>query len=155
MTRIETVLIIHQHPRILLGMKKKRFGLGKYNGFGGKVEEGETLEEAALREAFEEAGIRAINPQRVGEILFQFQTDEQDHLVHFFRAEDYSGELKESDEMKPEWFHVDNIPYDQMWSDDKYWLPLLLAEKKFRGNFIFNKNFQVHQYQLNEIDKFD
>ena len=137
MTRIETVAIVHQHPRILLGMKKQRFGRGKYNGFGGKVEEGETIEQAATREAFEEAGIQLIAPKKVGEILFQFQTGEQDHLVHFFKTNEYSGEPKESEEMTTEWFHVDNIPYEQMWADDKYWLPLFLANKKFKGNFIF------------------
>lgn len=154
MTKIETVTIIHQHPKILLGMKKRRFGMGKYNGFGGKVENGETIEQATIREVFEEAGINVISPEKVGEILFQFQTDEEDHLVHFFRAVNYSGELKESEEMKPEWFHIDNIPYEQMWQDDKYWLPLFLAGKKFRGNFIFNKDFQIAQYELKEIEQF-
>eukprot|EP00056_Hartaetosiga_gracilis_P017259 m.6783 g.6783 ORF g.6783 m.6783 type:complete len:151 (-) comp5533_c0_seq1:454-906(-) len=36
--------------RILLGMKKRGFGKGKFNGFGGKLEKGETVEEAAVRE---------------------------------------------------------------------------------------------------------
>ena len=62
MTRIETVTIVHQHPRILLGMKKKKFGKGRYNGFDGKVETNETEKEAAIRETFEEAGIKIINP---------------------------------------------------------------------------------------------
>jgi 8-oxo-dGTP pyrophosphatase MutT (NUDIX family) len=154
MTRIETVTIVYQHPKILLGMKKKRFGIGKYNGFGGKVEDGETLELAAVRETIEEAGITVVNPQKFGEILFKFQTDEQDHLVHFFKATKYSGNLIESDEMKPEWFHADEIPYNQMWADDKYWLPLLLSGKKFKGNFTFNKDFQVAEYSLKEVETF-
>ena len=154
MTRIETVTLIYQHPRVLLGMKKKRFGLGKYNGFGGRVEDEETLEQAAVRETVEESGITVLDPKKVGEILFHFQTDEQDHLVHFFRAEKFNGNLRESDEMKPEWFDVDKIPYEQMWVDDKYWLPLLLSGKKFRGNFVFNKDFQVAEYKLKEVENF-
>lgn len=34
---------------ILLGMKKRGFGMGKWNGFGGKIEGDETTEEGARR----------------------------------------------------------------------------------------------------------
>ena len=54
--KILTLCIIHQHSKILLGMKKRGHGVGKWNGFGGKVEKGETIEEAARRETKEEAG---------------------------------------------------------------------------------------------------
>jgi ADP-ribose pyrophosphatase YjhB (NUDIX family) len=150
--RIETVSIVYQPPRILLGMKKKRLGAGKYNGFGGGVEWWESLEECAVRETSEEAGITLLNPERYGNILFQFQIDEQDHLVHFFRASEYNGVARESDEMKPEWFDEMNIPYDKMWADDKYWLPLMLAGKKFEGNFVFDKNGGIYLHKLNEVD---
>eukprot|EP00729_Bicosta_minor_P028396 gene28396-12164_t len=43
--------------RILLGMKKRGFGAGKWNGFGGKVEVGETIVEGAVREMQEESGL--------------------------------------------------------------------------------------------------
>ena len=39
---------------MLLGMKKRGFGTGKWNGFGGKVEVGETVADAAQRELEEE-----------------------------------------------------------------------------------------------------
>ncbi len=155
MTKIETVCIVHQPPKILLGMKKVRFGRGKYNGFGGKVTEGETIEQTAKRETLEEAGIEIINPEKMGELLFQFQTEEPDHLVHIFRTEEYKGIIKESEEMKPEWFYTENIPYKQMWADDEYWLPLLLEKRKFIGNFIFNRDFQIAEYKLKEIKCFD
>jgi len=57
MKKILTLCIIHQHPKILLGMKKRGHGEGKWNGFGGKVEEGETIEEATRRETKEESGV--------------------------------------------------------------------------------------------------
>ena len=151
MTRVETVSVIYQYQRVLLGMKKKKFGIGKLNGFGGEVEAGENLEQAAARETFEEAGIQ-IKPERYGEVLFQFQTDEQNHLVHFFLAESYIGTPKESDEMKPEWFDVHKMPYEQMWMADRYCFPLLLQKKRFKGNFLYDKNFQIVKYQLNEIE---
>lgn len=51
--KILTLLLIHQANRVLLGMKKRGFGQGRYNGFGGKVEKGETIIEAAIRETIE------------------------------------------------------------------------------------------------------
>jgi 8-oxo-dGTP pyrophosphatase MutT (NUDIX family) len=38
-----------------VGLKKRGFGQGKWNGFGGKVEAGETIEAAAARELKEES----------------------------------------------------------------------------------------------------
>ncbi len=153
--RRETVLIVYQYPRILLGMKKERFGKGKYNGFGGKVEKGESLEESVIREAQEEAGIIIINPERFGEILFQFENSEPDHLVNFFRATEFNGTPRESDEMRPKWFHINKIPYNKMWEDDKYWLPLLLENQKFRGKFYFNNEFKIVKYELNKVNKLE
>ena len=45
--KLTTLIIIHDHPRLLLGMKKRGLGVGRWNGFGGKVHEGETIKEAA------------------------------------------------------------------------------------------------------------
>lgn len=133
-----TLTIIHQHPKILLGMKKKGFGEGKWNGFGGKVEEGESIEEAALREIEEEAGIKPKEITKHGIIQFEFKGDPKILEVHIFRGEDFEGEPKESDEMKPQWFHVDEIPFESMWPDDTHWMPHFLEQKKFKGRFLFD-----------------
>lgn len=42
--------------QILLAMKKRGFGAGKWNGAGGKINAGETIEEATTREVDEELG---------------------------------------------------------------------------------------------------
>jgi 8-oxo-dGTP diphosphatase/2-hydroxy-dATP diphosphatase len=152
--RVECVSIIYQPPLVLLGMKKVRFGKGKYNGFGGGVEIGETLEQTVIRETREEAGITIVNPERMGKIKFHFQNKEPNHLVHFFRAEYFFGTVKESEEMRPEWFSVEEIPYDQMWEGDRYWLPLLLKGKYFTGKFNFNKMDSISKFSLKILDKF-
>ncbi|MFH1311036.1 MAG: 8-oxo-dGTP diphosphatase [Nanoarchaeota archaeon] len=151
MTRIETVAIVQRNPRILLGMKKKRFGKGKYNGFGGGVKKGEKETEAVIRECEEEVNIEIINPEKMGEILFKFQSQEQNHLVYFFRARRYLGTPKESEEMIPQWFNINKIPYNQMWEDDKYWLPKLLNGQKFKGDFLFNANNKIVKFNLEDI----
>src|SRR3989338_6433965 len=63
--KILTLCLVQKDGRVLLGMKKRGFGMGKWNGFGGKVDAGETVEEAAKRELFEEAGISVVNIEKM------------------------------------------------------------------------------------------
>lgn len=139
MKKILTLCIVQDHPRVLLGMKKRGFGEGRWNGFGGKVDEGETIEAAALRELSEECGIAAKQMEKAGVLDFAFENEQKELEVHVFRVTAFAGEPMESEEMRPEWFHADEIPFDEMWPDDKYWLPMLLAGKKFKGRFLFDK----------------
>lgn len=148
--KILTLCIVHQHPKILLGMKKRGFGKGRWNGFGGKVEDGETIEEAARREMKEEAGIEIKEMNKLGIVEFEFWNDPEISEVHMFYVKEFMGDPTESDEMKPRWFHVDEIPYDQMWPDDKYWLPLFLGGRNFRGKFFFNKSNKIVSHSLSE-----
>lgn len=59
MRKILTLCMVMKDGKLLLGMKKRGFGMGRWNGFGGKVEAGESIEEAAKREVFEESGLVA------------------------------------------------------------------------------------------------
>ncbi|MEK9182210.1 MAG: 8-oxo-dGTP diphosphatase, partial [Patescibacteria group bacterium] len=138
MKRILTLCIIYQDRKILLGMKKRGFGVGKWNGFGGHVEEAESTEEAVKREVFEEAGLKVKSLEKMGVIIFEFQDGHQSFEVHIFRSKDFEGEITESEEMKPEWFYVDKLPLDNMWPADAHWLPIMLKGKKFEGKFIYD-----------------
>ena len=121
--------MVLKEGEVLLGMKKRGFGVGRWNGFGGKIEEGETIEQGAHRELEEEVGIKALDMQKVGILDFSFENDPKILEVHIFKITDFTGEPLESEEMKPQWFPFDSIPFDQMWSDDKYWFPYLLNNK--------------------------
>ena len=145
-----TVTLIRDGNRILLGMKKRGFGMGRYNGFGGKIDEGETIEKAAKREVFEEASLEVKNLEKVGVIDFFWQNKDDHCEVHFFKVTEFSGEPEESEEMKPEWFDIDKIPLDKMWDDDKYWIPLFLDNKKFKGKFVFDDNDIAIEHKLEE-----
>jgi len=150
--KILTLCLIHQNGKILLGMKKRRFGVGQWNGFGGKVEEGETIEEAAIRELKEESGLHALDISKRGILIFEFENDPIVLEVHLFRVSKFKGVLIETDEMKPEWFSINEIPYDNMWSDDIFWLPLFLKGKKFKGTFLFDRPSDK-EYQSKIISK--
>lgn len=131
--------MVLKDDQILLGMKKRGFGVGRWNGFGGKLEEGETIEQGAHRELEEEIGIKALNMQKVGILDFSFENDPKILEVHIFKITDFTGEPVESEEMKPQWFSFENIPFEQMWSDDKFWFPYLLNNKMFKGAFLFDR----------------
>lgn len=135
---LTTLCLIYQHPQVLLGMKKRGFGAGRWNGFGGKVSPGETVEEAAVRETREEIGIKVGGLNKIGIIKFEFQNNPEFIEMHIFHSSDFRGNPEESEEMKPQWFNVNEIPYETMWAADRHWFPLFLAGKRFRGRFFYN-----------------
>lgn len=149
--KVLTLTIIHRHPNILLGLKKRGFGEGRWNGFGGKVSAGETIEDAARRELLEEAGILAANLEKCGVLDFEFKGDPEILEVHVFKAKDYTGDPIESEEMKPQWFHVNEVPFHSMWPDDQHWFPLMFAGKKFRGKFLFDNQDKIIDKHLEEV----
>ena len=142
--RNTTLILPMRDGRILLGMKKRGFGVGKLNGFGGKLNEGESIVEAAVRELFEESGIEAVvdDLRKVAELDFFFPHSEKDwdQKVHVFTVENWKGEPVESEEMSVEWHDFDKIPFDRMWDDDKHWLPKVLDGKKVKGKFSFGED---------------
>ena len=148
MKKILTLCIVHQHPRVLLGLKKRGFGMGRWNGFGGKMHDGETIEEAAHRELTEEAGIVAFDLNKLGILEFSWEGKPEILEVHIFKVNEFSGEPEESEEMKPQWFKIDQIPYELMWPDDRYWMHLFLENKKFKGRFLFGENDVVLEHNL-------
>ena len=150
--KVMTLILIHDHPRILLGKKKRGFGVGRWNGFGGKVHEGETIEEAARRELKEEVGIEVADLKKIGINEFGWKHKPDKLEVHIFKSTSWSGEPIESEEMAPKWFFADEIPFGEMWSDDVYWFPYFMRNRKFRGKYIFDDNDKVLDYSISEVE---
>ncbi len=148
---LRTLVFITDQERILLGLKKTGFGSGKWNGFGGKVEAGETIEQAASRELQEEAGILATGLGRCGILSFVFGNGLAPLSVHVFRAGEWIGEVRESSEMAPRWFSWADIPYGQMWIDDQYWLPLVLKSQYFIGSFHLVDTETLSSWEVKEV----
>jgi 8-oxo-dGTP diphosphatase/2-hydroxy-dATP diphosphatase len=159
MKKVLTLVLIEREGKLLLGMKKRGFGEGRWNGFGGKLEGTETIEEAAKREVLEEVEIEVNKLEQAGLLTFSFESD-QDLLleVHVFKTDTFSGEPVETEEMKPEWFLHEDIPYSEMWPDDEFWLPKVLAGKFVQGTFHFdapaslNHQATILSYKITEVE---
>jgi len=134
-------------------MKKRGFGVNRYNGFGGKLDGDETLEEALVRELNEEVGISVLpeHLRKVAELTFIFpHKPEWSQIVHVYFFEQWLGEPMESEEMRPDWFHQDKLPYEKMWPDDKYWLPEVLQGKYVTARFVFaNDQSTILEMEVN------
>ena len=139
---------------ICLAMKKRGFGAGRYNGAGGKVEEGETVEQAVTREVKEEMGVDVLDCLKVGELIFLFpHKEEWNQLVHIYITENWEGEVEETEEMNPKWFRRGDIPYETMWSDDILWLPYVLEGKYVSGDVTFGEGDVIvsHDIKIKEV----
>lgn len=152
MKKLLTLVLITRPNQVLLGMKKRGFGQGRWNGFGGKVEKGETILEAAKRELFEESSLKSDDLKEIGLIDFEFVGDPQILEVHVFTTSKFEGEPTESSEMRPQWFNVNDIPFDTMWPDDHLWFPLFLNGTKFKGYFLFEGHDKILKQTLDKVD---
>ncbi len=133
-----TLCFVIKGDEVLLGMKKKGFGRDKWNGFGGKQRKLETVVDAAKRELREESGLVMTSHTNVGTIRFHFVAcDYRDSDVTIFVTDQFEGNPVESVEMRPKWWPIDALPYDQMWESDMVWLPQVLAGQKVSGYCVF------------------
>ncbi|KAI0765266.1 NUDIX hydrolase domain-like protein, partial [Fomes fomentarius] len=163
--------VILNDEKVLLGFKKRGFGKGLWNGFGGKVDPGETPLQAAIRELEEEAGVQA-PLEHCGVLFFVVDGAEAAFHIDVFRADMYSGTVAETDEMRPEWFSVQRellpptdpftsadhtpiapsgvalpyIPLKQMWADDEFWMPLMFAMRFFVGRADFTNEEKMRKW---------
>jgi 8-oxo-dGTP diphosphatase len=148
-----TVCYIRENGRVLLQLKSEgRWGGGWWNGPGGKLHDGESPIEAAVREVREETGLVVGDLVQHGWLDFRFGDEASPSLrVHVFSTESYSGTPAANDEGRLDWIAEDTLPYGQMWPDDIIWLPHMLAGKRFHGVFRLtadNKTLLSHELTL-------
>lgn len=157
MKKIETtLLLLKKEDEILLAMKKRGFGEGKFNGVGGKIKNDESQVSAMIRETNEEIGVTPTKYEKTGVLDFiEFDKGEKLNVVmNLFVATEWTGTPTESEEMRPKWFNVKEIPYDKMFNDDKYWLPLVLEGKKIDAYFEFDEKWNLISKRIDEVEKF-
>lgn len=147
-----TLCFLLRNDEILLSLKKRGFGSGKWNGVGGKLEENETVEEAIRREAKEEIGVELKDLTRIAALYFYFSEavgplGTAEETAVFF-CKNWVGDPIETEEMKPKWFKQKEIPYNSMWEDDIFWLPRVLRGERITGKFWFDKSLQLLRHKI-------
>ena len=132
--------------QVLLARKKRDFGAGMIIGMGAKPGPGESEAECTVREVGKDAGIAVEAGSLVwrAELSIVFPAHpELDVVVTVFFGQEWAGELRESEEMAPEWFDVASLPLDQMWPDEAYWLPRVLAGETLAGVITYDDAGQL------------
>lgn len=161
-----TLCLVQKQNQILLGMKKKGFGEGYYNGFGGKVQENEKILDAAKRELYEESGLVAKNIKKTGKIFFNFTNSNEGIDGTVFHVEEFEGNPIETYEMIPQWFFLPEkvdfdsiselhkkLPFKKMWEDDLFWIPYFLRNLYFLCFFELNDQNKVVSLKILLKDK--
>lgn len=135
MRKVFTLGIYHTESNVLLGFKKEGWGAGRWNGFGGKVKNDESIDEAFAREFLEESMAMPLAYEKRGIMQFSFE-DKPETIaeMHIYNVEHVSGAVQETSEMRPQWFPKNEYHEQRMWNGDRLWMPLLLEGKFFTGS---------------------
>lgn len=138
------VCYLVQDDRVLLGLRKKSsrgLGISRVAGIGGGIEDNESADEALCREVYEEVGVELTDFKKMGRVVFLYPNTTK-----------WNGEPSESDEIYPDFFSINDLPFDRMFVDNPYWVPHVLAGKTVEARFIYDEN---HQIQESRIEFFD
>lgn len=156
----ETLCYLVDGNKILLGLKKRGFAEGVWNGYGGKIEPEESIEDSVVREVKEEMNVDIVKEalKKAAVLNFYFTNAPRgkswDRVVHVFFVDKWKGEPEETEEMKPQWFDFDKVPINKMWADDPHWLPHAIAGKKVKGSFTFGQdNSSILKHKVNIVDE--
>lgn len=142
--RYATLAYIFSKNRILLGTKKYGEAKGKLNGFGGKIEEKDKdIFDAVKREVFEETNLVISEPELCGRLIFNHRKQKKKGVVYLFKIYDFTGDIKESDEMTVKWFDYKDISEENMWESDRYWFKYIFQDRKFEIELIFNSKSEL------------
>jgi 8-oxo-dGTP diphosphatase len=150
---VGTLMFLIDDGRVLLIRKLRGHGAGRINGPGGKPEPGETPLQCVLRETEEEVGVR---PRRIrlAAVLRFIDIRADDWLGYIYLAEGCVGEPRESAEAVPVWYPIGRLPFDEMWDDDRYWLPRVLAGERVTGDFLFSGG-RLRAHRLSTVDELE
>ncbi|MBQ0017083.1 MAG: 8-oxo-dGTP diphosphatase [Clostridiales bacterium] len=149
-----TLVLLRKENKILLGQKKRGFAKGTFNGIGGKQDQGETIDQAMIRECQEEIGATPTKYELRGKILFDvwYKGEHVNMPLYIYNCTEFTGDIIETEEMIPTWFDLDKIPFDKMLQDDLLWYEYFLADKKFVGKVKFDPNMNMLSHEFNEVE---
>jgi 8-oxo-dGTP diphosphatase len=138
--KLATLCYLRRDGRTLMVHRVKKANdmhAGKWNGLGGKLEPGETPEECALREIYEEAGLVVQNPQLKGFLTFPAFDDFEDWYVFVYVVTNFMGELIDSPEGDLRWVKNTDLTSLNLWEGDAIFLSWLDHKGIFSAKFIY------------------
>lgn len=130
---------------MLKGNKKGHFKQDIWNGLGGKIENGETPEECAIREVKEESGYNIKQLKFAGILIFPEQdSDKNSWYVFVYTSNIFTGQLTESSEGQLKWIENEKLSDLYMSDGDYIFLPWIMKKKIFSAKFIYKENKLTH-----------
>jgi ADP-ribose pyrophosphatase YjhB (NUDIX family) len=159
---VATLVYPIKDGKVLLAKKTKKIGVGRWNGWGGGQEKGETIRQASLREFTEESGLSAKleDFEYVGKVTFHNQKSDgrtTDVEVHIFLLSQWSGELKsdQKEMVEPTFWPVSSLPYKDMMASDPDWLPCVLKGEWIEAEvwYVIDQNHIQKPTVLKKVDK--
>lgn len=136
-----------QYLLLFRNRKKHDYNQGKWIGVGGKLEKGETPNQAAIREVKEETGFDVHSLAIAGEVIFV--NDDYQEIMYVYEITDFSGALIDCDEGVLQWIPIKDIYLYPMWEGDKAFMPLLINHAPY-----FKLKVTYKQSQLVKVEPF-
>jgi len=88
-----------------------------------------------------------LNLESRGVVQFHFDgKPDWDNRCFIFVSKNWIGDLRETEEMKPEWFQISKIPFKDMWEDDPIWVPDVLSGGTVNYKFFFTSTGKMINY---------
>lgn len=140
--QLATLCYIENNGKTLMLERVKKINdvhQGKFNGLGGKLEDGESPEQCAIREVKEESGLTISSPKLVGLLTFPKFIGEQHWYVYVFKATSFSGSLIESAEGNLSWQETKTLHQLPLWQGDRYFLRWMQQDRFFIGRFFYEE----------------
>lgn len=130
----KTVLCyIVKENRVLMLYRNKKINdlnAGKWIGVGGHIENGETPNDAIVREVYEETGYNLLSYKQRGVVDF-FNNNSYGERMYVYIADSYSGDIRTCDEGDLEWFLISDLDKLSMWEGDKIFLDILFNSNDY------------------------
>jgi len=140
--KLATLCYIRKNSHTLMVHRIKKendMHAGKWNGLGGKLEPGETPEECAIREIWEESGLIVKSLDLKGMITFPGFSNDEDWYTFLFVVDEFEGQLIDSPEGQLQWIPDSELLDLHLWPGDRIFIPWLAKSGFFSGKFVYQE----------------
>ena len=149
--KVGTLCYVRKYGKTLMIHRVKKqqdMHEGKWNGLGGKIKSGESPEECVIREVREESGLILKNPILKGILSFPGFWDNDDWLVFLFVANEFDGQLLDSQEGNLKWIEDSKLLELNLWEGDKIFLKWLDKPSMFSAKFVYGDDGKLKGHDV-------